>query len=59
MKKFDVTAYDNGTEVYDCETIEAHSKDEALTVAEDMLDYAGYTADEIKELDLRVREIEE
>ena len=59
MKKFDVTAYDNGTEVYDCEIIEANNEKEALSVAEDMLDYAGYTADEIKELDLRVRETEE
>lgn len=32
---------------------------EALSVAEDMLDYAGYTADEIAELDLRVREMED
>ncbi|MDD7278177.1 MAG: hypothetical protein PUH30_01395 [Oscillospiraceae bacterium] len=59
MKKFDVTAYDNGAEVYDCEIIEANDEREAISVAEDMLDYAGYTADEIKELDLRVREIEE
>ena len=59
MKKFDVTAYDNGAEFYDCEIIEANDEREAISVAEDMLDYAGYTADEIKGLDLRVREIEE
>ena len=59
MKKFDVTAYDNGAEVYDCEIIEANDEREALSVAEGMLDYAGYPADAIKDLDLRVREIEE
>ena len=61
MKKYDVTVFGlvNGawTEVYDCETIEADDEDEALSVAEDMLDYAGYTADEIADLDLRVAEI--
>lgn len=59
MRKFDVTAFENGTEVYDCEIIEANDADEARCVAEDMLDYAGYTGDEIAELDLRIREIED
>lgn len=60
MKRFDVTAYDaNGVEVYDCETIEANDGAEALSVAKDMLDYTGYTADEIAELDLRIRKMED
>lgn len=63
MKKFDVTAFglvnDTWTEVYDCETIEANDEAEALSVAKDMLDYTGYTADEIAELDLRIRKMED
>ena len=62
MRKFDVTVFamvnDVWTEVYDCEVIEANDEKEALSVAKDMLDYAGYSADEIAELDLRIKEME-
>ena len=59
MKKYDVTAYENGSEVYDCDIIEANDEAEALSVAKDILDYTGYTADEIAELDLRIRKMED
>lgn len=63
MRKFDVTVFamvnDVWTEVYDCETIEASNEEEALSVAKDMLSYDdAYSADEIAELDFRIKEME-
>lgn len=65
MKKFDVTVFamenNTWTELTDeiGDIIEANDEAEALSVAEDILIEKGYTADEIEELDLRAREIEE
>lgn len=59
MKKFDVTVFENGAEVYDCDIIEANDDDEAMSVAQDMLYLAGYTFDEIVKLEFTIREIEE
>ena len=60
MKEYNVTAFaynDGWEEVYDCDIIEANDEAEALSVAKDILVYeAGYTAEEIEEFDLRVRE---
>ena len=60
MKKYNVTAFENGVEVYDCDIIEANNEAEALSVAHDILIFeVGYTAEEYEELDLSVREREE
>ena len=60
MKKYNVTAFENGNEVYDCDIIEANDEAEALSVAHDILIFeVGYTAEEYEELDLSVREREE
>lgn len=60
MKKYDVTAYnENGSEIYDCDIIEADSKTEALSVADDMLTEAGFTWEERQALELKIREMED
>lgn len=60
MKKYNVTAFENGVEVYDCDIIEANDEAEARSVAEDILIHeVGYTAEEYENLDISIREREE